>query len=132
MSRRPPDLMQQDKVPRRIWSSRRSRGKPVRRVALSTQYASRSAGGSGPGVPGIPRPGSGGSGRGGDVGGVTRQRSCIAGWQTGDHDQGRRSATACVQPPGNGSGVQVVGERRAARGGSAGAAGLGTAARLAA
>jgi hypothetical protein len=31
---------------------------------------------------------------------------------------------ACVQAPGNGSGVQAAGERRAARGGSAGAAGL--------
>jgi hypothetical protein len=48
MSRRLPALMRA-RAPRRIWSYRRPRDTPVRRVASSAQYASRSAGGSGPG-----------------------------------------------------------------------------------
>jgi hypothetical protein len=54
---------------------------------------------------------------------VTRQRSCIGATDERSRS-GTKSATACVQAPGNGSGVQAAGERRAARGGSPGAAGL--------
>ena len=97
MSGRRPDLMQEDMLPRRIWSSSRSRDKrsggwaqrrsrpAVRQVDLV--LAGRAS----------PRRDLVVPGRGGEVGGVRRRQRSCSGVTDGRSRSGTRSAMACVQ-----------------------------------